>query len=294
MQPLQPQVLLDYTCELGEGPVWDAQNNRLLWVDILKGDIHQYNPDTKEHRTFNAGEMVGAVALRKKGTLVAALQNGFANIDLDRKTVQRIDNPESSIPNNRFNDGKCDPDGRFWAGTMSLRDEPSAAALYTLNIDKTVTKKLDRISISNGLAWSTDGNTLYYIDTPTFQVVAYDYDSTSGDITNARTVITIPKDQGDPDGMTIDIEGMLWIAHWDGWQVCRWDPTTGARLLQVKLPVARVTSCVFGGKNLDDLFITSARTGLTDDQLAQQPLAGSTFVLTNCGYKGMLPHEFAG
>ena len=294
MEQFQPQPLIDYRCELGEGPVWDARNNRLLWVDILKGDIHQYYFDTKEHRIFNAGEMVGAIALRKTGTLIAALQNGFANIDLERKTVQRLVNPEADLPNNRFNDGKCDPNGRFWAGTMSLRDEPNAGALYAIDKDHRVTVKISNVSISNGLAWSNDGNTFYYIDTPSFQVMAYDYDAANGEISNGRVAIEIPKDYGDPDGMTIDSEGMLWIAHWDGWQVTRWNPEGGLLLTQIRLPVARVTSCVFGGNGLNDLFITSAKTGLSEQQLAEQPLAGSTFILKNAGTTGLVPFEFAG
>jgi sugar lactone lactonase YvrE len=286
--------LLDYKCELGEGPVWDAHNNRLLWIDILKGDIHQYYFNTDEHRTFNINEFVGSIALRKTGTLVAAVQHGFVNIDLDRGTVQRIANTEADLPNNRFNDGKCDPDGRFWAGTMSLRDEAGAGALYTLDKDHSISKKIDGVSISNGLAWSIDGNTLYYVDTPSYSVVAYEYDGTTGNISNKRTAISVHKDFGDPDGMTIDTEGMLWIAHWDGWQITRWDPTTGELLSQVKLPVSRVTCCIFGGSDLNDLFITSASTGLTAEQLVEQPLAGSVFIIKNCGHTGVLPDQFAG
>jgi sugar lactone lactonase YvrE len=292
----QPEVLavLEHRCRLGEGPVWDVRNQRILWLDILAGDIHQDHPETGRHRRFNIGEMIGAIALRERGGLVAATKSGFAFIDPEGETVEHIANPEADKPGNRFNDGKCDPEGRFWAGTMSLQDEPGAGALYILLPEGAVEHKLDGISISNGLAWSLDGQTFYYIDTPTFRVVAFDYDAGTGCIERPRTVIHVPRDLGDPDGMTIDTEGMLWIAHWDGWQVTRWDPTTGTLLSRIELPVARVTSCTFGGDRLQDLYITTASAGLSGEQLAAQPLAGSLFVVKDLGFQGLPPAEYAG
>jgi sugar lactone lactonase YvrE len=288
------QTVLDLTCRLGEGPVWDARNQRILWLDILAGDIHQYHPETGRHRRFNAGEMIGAIALRERGGLVAAMQSGFAFVDPEGETVERIGHPEALVPGNRFNDGKCDPAGRFWAGTMSMHDEPAAGALYTLFPDGEVRRRIGGVSISNGLAWSADERTFYYIDTPTFQVMAYDYDASSSEIENPRPAIRVPREYGDPDGMTIDTEGMLWIAHWDGCQITRWDPATGTLLSRIELPVARVTSCTFGGPGMRDLYITSARTGLSEEQLASQPLAGSLFVVKDCGFRGPEPEEFAG
>jgi sugar lactone lactonase YvrE len=144
------------------------------------------------------------------------------------------------------------------------------------------------------MAWSSDYKTFYYIDTPTCEVVAYDFDLLTGNIGNKRVVIRIPPQEGFPDGMTIDNEGMLWIAHWDGWQVSRWNPNKGKKLLSIPLPVAQITSCTFGGDNLQDLYITSARVNLTEEQLKQQPLAGSLFVLRNSGFHGTPSFEFKG
>lgn len=288
------QTVLDHKCLLGEGPVWDNRRHRLLWVDILQGVVHQFFPITGEHIIFNTGEMIGAIALCEGGGFIAAMKSGFALIDDDGRSIQPIIDPEAHLPDNRFNDGKCDPAGNFWAGTMSLKDEPRTGGLYTLFPDGKVEWKLGNISISNGLAWSIDQHTFYHIDTPTFRVVAYDYSLATADLSNSRTVIEVPKHFGDPDGMTIDSEGMLWIAHWDGWQITRWNPLTGELLLQINLPVARVTSCTFGGETLEDLYITSASTGLSEEQLIAQPLAGSLFVIRSCGYKGTLPFRFMG
>jgi len=147
------------------------------------------------------------------------------------------------------------------------------------------------VSISNGLAWSVDHRTLYYIDSPTRQIVAFDFDDGRGAISNRRVVIQLGEEEGFPDGMTIDKEGMLWVGHWGGWQVARWNPQTGKKLLQIKLPVAKVTSCTFGGDLLQDLYITTAKVDLTANELREQPLAGSLFVVPNCG-EGLPPFEF--
>ncbi|MGV3557245.1 SMP-30/gluconolactonase/LRE family protein [Larkinella arboricola] len=273
------EVVLDYTCQLGEGPIWDAQNGRILWLDILPGDIHSFDPVSREHRVFNAGQMVGAIALQPSGTLRAALQHGFYDISLEEKTLTPLADPEAHLPGNRFNDGKLDPAGRFWAGTMSLDDTPGAGALYRLDHDGSVTPKIQNVSCSNGLAWSLDARTMYFIDSPTRQVVAYEYDNATGDISNPRVAIQFDEADGLPDGMTIDRAGMLWIALWDGWSVVRCNPHTGERLARIPLPAARITSCTFGGSQLQDLYITSAKTGISAGDLQQQPLAGSLFVV---------------
>jgi len=212
---------------------------------------------------------------------------------LDRATgnLSRAVDIENHLPNNRFNDGKCDPQGRFWAGTMSLNEEPNAGSLYAFE-NNIVQKKIENVTISNGLAWSIDHKTMYYIDTPTFEVVAYKFEKKTGCISDRQVALKIPIEDGFPDGMTIDDEGMLWIAHWDGWQVTRWNPNTGKKLLCIKLPASKITSCTFGGKDLTDLFITSAYVGLSVDELKAQPLAGSLFVIRNCGFKGELPFDF--
>ena len=277
---------------MGEGPVWDSRNKTICWIDILNGEIHEYNPSDNLQKTLTIHQMIGCIALCRNGNFIAAVKNGFGFIERNSGTVSMIANPEPALPGNRFNDGKCDPKGRFWAGTMSHTDEPEKGSFYLLDLDLSVTKKMERVSISNGLAWSLDQKTFYYIDTPTFTVAAFDFDITDGLISKKRTAIRIPQQDGSPDGMTIDSQGMLWIAHWDGWQITRWNPQTGVKLLSIPLPVARVTSCCFGGDNFQDLYITSARTGLNEDQLKNQPLAGSLFVVRNIGYYGLPLFEF--
>ncbi len=287
-------VVVNHTCLLGEGPVWDNQNDRILWVDILRGDIHAFYPDTRIFKTFNTGKLIGSIAIRSRGGLIAALQDGFALIDMEKMQIEPLKNPEAHLPNNRFNDGKCDPSGRFWAGTMPLSEDKKSGSVYAIDRDFLVTKKIEGVTISNGMSWSKDHTLFYYIDTPTFEVAAYDFNKQTGNISNKRTIITIPKEHGYPDGMAIDSEGMVWIAHWNGWQVTRWNPVTGEQLHHISLPVAKVTSCTFGGKSLDDLYITTASKDLTKDELKQQPFAGSTFVIRNCGYTGLPAFPFKG
>jgi len=289
---LQLDVVVQHTCALGEGPVWDAKRNVICWIDILRGEIHEYSPEQKTHRTIHVHQMIGSIALCTNGNFIAALQNGFGFIDRTSGEVRIFSDPEENLPNNRFNDGKCDPEGRFWAGTMPLSENEPAGSVYVAGKDLSITKKIEGVTISNGMAWSRDEQIFYYIDTPTLEVVAYDYEKSTGHISNKRIVIKIPKEDGFPDGMTIDNDGMLWIGHWGGWQVARWDPDKGEKLHHIPLPVANVSSCTFGGDDLEDLYITTAKKGLTEDQLQKQPLAGSLFVVRNCGFKGMPAFEF--
>ena len=288
---MEIEIITNHKCILGEGPVWDSVRNEINWIDIVKGEIHRYNFDAGSHSIFSVNEMIGCFAICKNGQFVIATQSGFGFWDRTTREIKMSIHPENHLPNNRFNDGKCDPYGRFWAGTMSLTEEPNLGNVYVFD-NNSVEKKMENVSISNGMAWSLDHKTLYYIDSPTFEIVSYRYEKKTGKITDRKIVITIPKEEGCPDGMTIDTNGMLWIAHWDGGQVTRWNPKTGKKLHHFKLPVSRITSLTFGGKDLTDLFITSASIGLSEDEIKEQPLAGSLFVIRNCGFKGMLAFEF--
>jgi sugar lactone lactonase YvrE len=286
--------LLSHQCLLGEGPVWDEREERICWVDIEKHEIHSCTGDGQDHRVINTSGPVGAVALHSEAKLVAALEQGFALIDLTDGSKEWICNPVEEVPGNRFNDGKCDPSGRFWAGTMNTQGVKEAGNLYALERDNNVSLKLKGVSVSNGMAWSPDGNYFYFIDTTTREVAAFDFDLASGDISNQRTIVRIPPEMGKPDGMTIDTEGMLWVALWDGWSISRWDPFTGDLLCRIMLPVARITSCTFGGKDLRDIYVTSASLGLTDLQKKEQPLAGSIFVLRETPFQGLPARTFGG
>lgn len=294
MKTLLAEPVLAHTCELGESPVWDAANNRIYWVDILNGTLHWYNESDLTTEQFAIGQEIGAVALAGDHRLVAALKNGFYLIDPEEKSILTIAETEAGIITNRFNDGKCDPAGRFWAGSMSVIGEPDAGTLYMLDHGGQVFERIGKVGCSNGLAWSPDCTMFYFIDTLSCQVVAYDFDVESGAIWNRRSIIYFNPAEGLPDGMTIDSEGMLWIAMWNGSNVSRYNPSTGQLLSRIMLPVSQVTSCTFGGPALSDLYITTARTGLSDRELGQEPLAGSLFVVRDTGFSGLPVFEFLG
>jgi sugar lactone lactonase YvrE len=270
------ELVYDAKVALGEGPSWDAANQLLYWVDILSQKLYIYDPRSNESRAIHTGQLIGAVVPRKEGGVVLAMQNGFYTLDLDTEQLTPIIDPEQDQPTNRFNDGKCDANGRFWAGTMNLNESEPTGSLYCME-EGHVRKVLSDVTISNGIAWTKDNKTMYYIDTPTKQVVAFDFDLQHATLSNKRTVVTIPEGEGFPDGMNIDDEDMIWVAHWDGYQVSRWNPNTGEKLESIKVPAAKVTSCVFAGVDLDELYITTARTGLSEEELKSQPHAGGLF-----------------
>jgi sugar lactone lactonase YvrE len=287
------ELVLDAKATLGEGAIWHARRQLLYWVDILEGQLHVYNPANRLDRAVDLGQYVGTVVPRTQGGLMLALHHGLAALDLDTSQLNILHDPERHVPGNRFNDGKCDPAGRFWAGTMSTDGEAGQGSLYVLDRDHSLRRALAGVSTSNGLAWSLDGRVMYYIDTPTRIVAAFDFDVGSGSIANRREAIVIPPEHGYPDGMTIDAEGMLWIAHWGGSRVTRWDPAASRLLQTLPLPVTLVTSCAFGGPSLDELYVTSARTGLDAEALAAQPTAGGLF-RARPGVAGTTAFEFAG
>lgn len=272
------QLIWDGKATLGEGPVWDHRTGQLIWVDIVGKRVHLFTPADGTKRTIQLDQLIGAAVPRKQGGLVLAMENGFHLLDLETEIVTPLSDPESDRPNNRFNDGKCDLAGRFWAGSMAKSDGGVTGSLYCLEVDGTVRTIEDRcIKVSNGLGWNLDNTIMYYIDSPTRQVVAYDYEHETGTITNPRTVVTIPEGEGFPDGMSVDSEGMLWIAQWGGWQVSHWNPVTGEKLGSIPVPVERTSSCTFGGENLDELYITTASVEMSDEDWEKQPHAGGLF-----------------
>lgn len=285
------EPVTDVQSTLGEGPIW--YGDQLYWVDIIEKKVHAYQPGTGRVRTFQLDHFVGAVVPRRRGGLVVALQTGFAFLDETRGTVTPIVDPEADKLETRFNDGKCDPPGRFWAGTMGLKGERGIGALYMLDAEGRAHRKISGVTTSNGICWSVDARTMYYIDTPTQQVVAYRFDAATGEIADPRVVVAIDRSEGGPDGMTIDERGYLWIGLWGGHAVVCHDPASGRRVSKLELPVARVTACAFGGPDLSDLYITTARTGLPEAERDQQPLAGRLF-RTRVGVKGVPAYAYAG
>jgi sugar lactone lactonase YvrE len=287
----RPEIAIDSRATLGEGPVWDEQRQLLLWLDILPGLVHRFDPATGSDDVFRVGKPVGSAGLRRSGGLVLAVEDGFALLDEDWQRVGQavVEHPG---PRARFNEGKCDPAGRFLAGTMAYDLTPGEGSLYRLDPDLTVTKLLDGVTISNGLTWSADGTTMYYIDSPTQGVDAFDYDPGTGRLTNRRRIVDIPTTAGLPDGMTIDAEGCLWVALYGGAAVHRYTPE-GRLDTTLSFPVTNITCPVFGGPRLGLLYVTSARDGLDERQLAAQPHAGAVFT-ADVGAQGLPGLRFAG
>lgn len=283
------ELALQLPTMLGEGAFWDAACGLLYWVDIEAGVLYRFDPQRATNEAHELGNKVGTVVPTRSGQLLVALQNSIARYDPNARTLRELVPFEVELPANRANDGKCDPAGRFWVG--SIAPEARGAALYRLDTDLALTKMVAGVHISNGIVWSADRGTMYYIDTPTREVCAYDYDHHSGAIANRRVVIRVPHSAGFPDGMTIDAEGMLWIAHFGGWGVRRWDPHTGEQLAYLRLPVKNVTSCAFGGDDLSTLYVTTARFLATPQEIAQQPLAGSLFC-AQPGVRGVEGYAF--
>ena len=284
-------LYLDAHAELGEGPVWDPIAGCLYFVDILRGHVHCAGA-SRECRTIPIGRMVGALAATDGGDLVLAAQGGFARLDLATGHVTTIANLDGGRPDIRMNDGKCDPAGRFWAGTMALDERPNAGGLYRLDSDGRVHTMLTGVSISNGLDWSDDGRVMYFIDSPTLAVDAFDFDARTGAIANRRTVVRIDLGVGVPDGMTLDADGCLWVALWGGGAVHRYTPA-GVLDAVVAVPTTYPTSCTFGGADLRDLYITTAAVKLSARDRAEQPSAGGVFV-ARPGVRGRAAHRFRG
>lgn len=281
-----------HLCELGEGPVWDEKLNRICWIDIRKGDIHELDVTDSKMKTTTCDKLVGSIALCEDDSLLVAQEDGLTMLNRNDYTFSQKTSVPKSIDRFRFNDGKCDKQGHFWVGSMSDDEQPNVGSLYSVDGSFSFNEKLTGVTIPNGIAWDEKNGFFYFIDTPTFKVMRYSFDAEHGTITNPTVACSISKEDGYPDGMTIDTEGMLWIAHWDGWKVTQWNPTDGVKLQTIKLPVARVTSCTFGGEHFNDLYITTAKVGLSDTALAKQPLAGALFVVKNCGSQGSPANRF--
>jgi sugar lactone lactonase YvrE len=226
----------------------------------------------------------------RENQLILALDRKIASYNLETEKLIWLTEVEADLPLNRFNDGKCDAKGRLWIGTLCTKFTQGSGALYKVGKDLKPEMQLDQLTISNGMAWTADNRTFYFIDTPTRQIKAYHFELESGKIEFDRIAIEIPEELGFPDGMCIDQEGMLWVAHYGGSGVYRWNPTTGELIEKVELPVPHITSCCFGGENMDMLLITTAQENLSDAQLKDFPLSGDVF-LVKTSVKGVLPNK---
>lgn len=284
---MQVELLHDAKAALGESPVWDARTQTLYWIDILNKRIYA-NGDV----LLELDEFIGCLAPRRSGGLLLTQRLSFWTLQPASSQLTFLSALTGEPAHNRFNDGKCDPRGRFLAGTMDMGEKDPNGSLYSFD-GRSVTKLLDGVTISNGMTWSPDYKTFYYIDTPTRTVRAYDYDLETGAISGPREAVRVPESLGWPDGMTSDTQGNLWIAMWGGAQVTKWNPATGQLLERIPVPAKNVSSCAFGGRDMNELYSTSARKGLDEAALSQYPLTGGVFRLKT-DVEGMPAFEFAG
>jgi len=279
------EVVGSTNSQWGEGPIW--WKGSLYFVDIEGHKVHQYSPETGEERVWETGQRVGTVVPRLTGGLVFAGDDGFFFLNDKTGDITPIDDPEPDKSDNRFNDGKCSPDGRFFAGTISLVKKEGDAKLYRLDPDLSLHEAFGPVTNSNGIVWTEDGNTVYYIDTPRKEVLAFDY--TDGDLDNPRTVVSTSQHEASPDGMAIDEEGNLWIAFCHGACVICFDPRTGEELRKIDLPCLETTACAFGGPDLSDLYVT---TGVHKSEVEEH--AGRLFRIRGLGVKGLASNAFGG
>ncbi|CAG5126286.1 unnamed protein product [Candidula unifasciata] len=287
---------------IGEGPHWDVKSESLYFVDITTGGIHRWDSKTGQESKINLDGTVGFVIPCERGGVVAGLNRTISHVDWDTANTTVLAEVEQGTKN-RFNDGKCDASGRLWAGTMGFETLPGKVdsgqgSLYSLSTDHKLTKHVGNIDISNGIDWTDDNSVMYYIDSVPRKVYAFDFNIEEGTVSNQRTVVEFEpgteSTYGLPDGMCIDNEGKIWVACFSASRVYRFDPETGKTLQSLEFPATNITSVCFGGKNLDELYVTSSMWKLPEELKDQQPLAGSIFRVTGLGVKGRAPNNFRG
>ena len=286
----EARCVADVRAVLGEGPVWVAREQAIYWLDIKGRKIFR-RLDSGELTQWETPMRVGSIAPRRNGGFVAGTESGFAEIDLDQGRFEVFHNPEEHLPDNRFNDGKTDRLGRFWAGTMDDREEEALGSLYRLHHDRSCSRIDQGYQVTNGPAFDPQGSRMYHNDSARQLIYAFDL-SRDGEPGERRIFAQFGDGDGYPDGMTVDCEGCLWVCFWDGWCLRRLSPE-GEIEERIEMPVQRPTSCAFGGPDLDRLYVTSASIGLDKDSLQMQPCAGGLFLLET-GARGIPDVPFAG
>lgn len=285
------EVVVPSRALVGEGPVWDPLEENLLWVDILNGEVHRFNPRSGADSVLSVDTHVGAVATTGGRGLILATTDGFGHLDevTGELTELAVVDPR---PSHRMNDGTVDSRGRFWAGTMGYEPKAGTAALYRLNTDLTTVVTLSGIGLSNGLGWSPADDVFYYIDSLTQRISAFDWDPESGIISRARTLVEVPQSDGSPDGLAVDSDGCLWVGMFGGSAVNRYTPD-GWLERRLSVPTSGVTCAEFGGSDLSTLFITTATYGKSDREIEEDPIAGSVLAV-DVGVCGMAPNHYTG
>lgn len=293
MKQFTAQLAFPCRATLGEGSIWDPVRQQLLWVDIYDDKVFVFDPRSSSNTAYAVGSNVGTVVPTEQGLLLVALRNQLALLSLETGQVRPVLAPSKDRPGAkiRFNDGKCDPEGRFWVGTMVENGPKGLGVLYKIDSDLQVTEVLHGLTISNGLVWHEER--FYHIDTPTQQVRCYHYDRRGGQLGEPTVAASFADTMGAPDGMCLDAEGLLWVALFGGGAVVRIDPKTGETMCRVDVAASNATSCAFGGRDLNELYITTARIGLSDSQAEAEPLAGSLFRV-KLPYQGVPSSRFAG
>ncbi len=292
-----PEVLVDQKALTGEGPSWDARQKVLYWVDIPLVRIHVYHPAVRLNQTIDLSKQfssIGTVAPCASGGVIFAPDRRIVHYDFSSQKITILAEVEADKPEHRFNDGKCDPRGRFLAGTM--RKDPDGSypgALYSMEKDGKVHKLLDGLGISNGLGWSPDYRSFYLADSYSREVSVFDYDLETGKISHQRVAFTLPQGGGVADGLTTDLDGMVWLALWDGACIQRWDPRSGELLGSYPFPAKRTSCPVFGGEGMNELYVTSAAIGLSDADWQAYPHNGALMRLET-KFKGMPSFAFGG
>jgi sugar lactone lactonase YvrE len=290
MKTWKAELLYQNKLFLGEGAIWHPQWKKFLYVDIEGCKVGCIDPVTKITEEKNVSKRIGTVVPSIDGNLILALQGSLEELNFETGERKKIIDLEIDKPENRSNDGKCDAAGRLWIGTMHTEAKLKEGALYSY--DGKLKKMLNNISVSNGICWSNDNSVMYYIDSCDSNIKAYDFELETGNISNERTIVEIKEPHYTPDGMCIDEQGMLWVAIWSGACVNRYNPFDGTLIGKVTVDAPNVTACAFGGYNLQQLFITTARAGLGTEQLLQYPLSGSLFV-ADINIKGVPTNYFS-
>jgi sugar lactone lactonase YvrE len=279
------RAISEVVSDLGEGPIWTPETNSVTWTDITKNTFHTADIDTGKTMSFGVPSMVGAIAHSKDGGYIAATQKGFARIGVDGKYSPL----HSFLPDDmRMNDGKVDPSGRFWAGSMALSFEKGRGSLYILERDNSYRSILDDITLSNGMGWSPDAQYFYYIDSVPGVLKRFDYDLHTGQISNPKDLITFDSSSGIPDGMSMSSDGKIVIALWDGRRIEIYEPS-GEKVSEITLGVSRPTSCTFAGPNRDILIVSTASQGI---DRADEPLAGKILAVTGTGLSGLPTQQY--
>jgi sugar lactone lactonase YvrE len=285
----QAELELQIPALLGEGALWNYKTQELYWVDIVDKKFYIYDPQNKTNKTYKLPSMIGTVVPVDKKNVLVALSDNIYKLNLGTEELVEFSDVKLTPFEYRFNDGKCDPNGNLWAGTINL-DTPGQCKLYKINHKGESRIMMDSITNSNGIVWSKDAKTMFYIDSPSKEIKAYDYDVKTSTISNKRVVVRVSDEFGILDGMAIDEHDNLWVGIWEGFAVANFNSKTGELISKIEVPAKNVTSCVFGGENLDILYITTSSLGMTEEEKLLYPDAGSVFKIKP-GVKGVkTPH----